>query len=213
MKMKSMKRTCGMPNKKCGGEFRTPMPENGSLEDLVSWWIAEKRPFFKEMLAFFGEGSLDLAIERASAIDRAEGESCYYLHQKRISKEALAEWQALLRRNKAKILKCEKESFEDLLALLESINKPKSGIGALTRYDTALRLSAKLGCLPKKVVHLHAKAQIPGAKQYPKKDVPRLVADFPPTVKQRLKAYEIEDFLCVCQDKLKPSMFKEMLKQ
>jgi len=130
------------------------------------------------------------------------------LHQKRISKEALAEWQALLRRNKAKILKCEKKSFEDLLGLLEGF-KPK-GIGPLTCYDTALRLSAKLGCLPKKVVHLHAGAQIPGDK---KKNVPRLVADFPPTVKQRLKAYEIEDFLCVCQDNLKPSMFKEMLKQ
>lgn len=208
MKMKPMKRTCGMPNKKCGGEFRTPMPENGSLEDLVSWWIAEKRPFFKEMLAFFGEGSLDLAIKRAAAKGSTEGESCYYSHQKRISKEKLSQWQALLRRNKAKISKCEKESFEDLLGLLEGF-KP-NGIGPLTCYDTAFRLSAKLGCLPKKVVHLHAGAQIPGDK---KKNVPRLVADFPPTVKQRLKAYEIEDFLCVCQDKLKPSMFKEMLKQ
>ena len=210
-----MKRICGMPggkvSKTCGCECETPMPENGSLEDLVSWWIAAKRPFFKKMLCFFGEGSLDLAIKRAAAKGSTEGESCYYSHQNRISKEKLSQWQALLRRNKAEISECEKESFEDLLGLLEGF-KP-NGIGPLTCYDTAFRISAKLGCLPKKVVHLHAKAQIPGAKQYPKKDVPRLVADFPPTVKQRLKAYEIEDFLCVCQDKLKPSMFKEMLKQ
>jgi len=209
-----MKRICGMPggkvSKTCGCECATPMPENGSLEDLVDWWIAERRPFFKKMLAFFKEGSLEDVIRLASGHDRPEDKKHYYSHQNCIPKEALAEWHDVLLNHQAEIAECEKKSFEDLLGLLEGF-KP-NGIGPLTCYDTALRLSAKLDCLPKKSAFLHAGAQLPKGKRY-SENRPKRVADFPPTVKQRLKAYEIEDFLCVCQDKLKPSMFKEMLKQ
>ena len=195
---------------KCGCKCETAMPKNGSLEGYVSWWIAAKRPFLKKMLRFFEEGSLEAVIKRASSIDRSGGAGKYLSHQNCISKKALVKWNRLLLSQMAPISECEEKPFESLLELLKAINKPKSGIGPVTCYDTAFRISAKLKCLPKKVVHLHAGAQIPGAK---KKNVTRLVADFPPTVKQRLKAYEIEDFLCVCQKELKESMFGKELKQ
>lgn len=125
-------------------------------------------------------------------------------HQRRVGRrtlEALANQVATIEQE----LKAAR-NFDELYRLLEELNVP--GIGALTVYDTALRIAhVKTACLPDKI-YLHTGTRA-GARQV----VPHLArqayiykTDLPAALKHSdLNCAELEDLLC---HMMKP-LFKE----
>ena len=75
-------------------------------------------------------------------------------------------------------------------------------------YDTALRIGANIGCLPKDLVYLHAHARIPDVRS----GVPHIGKTELSKDRKALKAlklweaYEIEDFLCIYHEQIKKLM-------
>lgn len=128
-------------------------------------------------------------------------------HQRRVGRrtlEALANQVATIEQE----LKAAR-NFDELYRLLEELNVP--GIGALTVYDTALRIAhVRTGCLPDKI-YLHT-----GTRAGARRVVPHLAGqafiyktDLPAVLKQSdLDCAELEDLLC---HMMKP-LFKECRK-
>lgn len=76
------------------------------------------------------------------------------------------------------------------------------GIGELTVYDTALRIGAKLGLLPKKV-YLHAGTRAGARALGLNWKATSLAVRELPSELLTLTPHEIEDCLCIFKDKLK----------
>jgi hypothetical protein len=96
-------------------------------------------------------------------------------------------------------------SFDDLHERVGAAIGSLQGIGELTVYDTALRIGAKLGHLPK-AVYLHAGTRA-GARALGldwKAEVLPIRA-FPAELRV-LAPHEIEDCLCIFKDRLKKAV-------
>jgi hypothetical protein len=115
-----------------------------------------------------------------------------YHHQCRIPLAALQTATAKLLR--APLLKA--KDFDELLRVVARAIGPIQGIGALTVYDTALRIGAKLGLQPTRV-YLHAGTRAGARILGLTWRAPYLeVAECPPELRV-LAPHEIEDCLCI----------------
>lgn len=175
-------------------------PGVSGLKDIVSVYIQEHRPRIERQLRLFRiQRTLEDAISMAGLATSPTGKR--FDHQRRIPREALKVSAETLLKAEARIKGC--KTFHDLIELVESEIRPIDGIAALTVYDTAVRIGAKLGLEPDRV-YLHAGTKA-GAKALGlsvrkkkwlgAKDLPK---EF-----RRLKPGEIEDCLCIFKGQFK----------
>ena len=126
-----------------------------------------------------------------------------YSHQRRLSKAALEQARDILLKNEKAMETC--RNFDDLFTLFEQLLIPIKGIGNLYVYDTALRIGAKMGLLPRRV-YLHAGTRV-GAIALGLDGKAKVieVSQLPDWLHQ-LEPHEIEDVLCIFKDKLQMRM-------
>jgi len=174
-----------------------------NYESIVRAYISRIRPHAKVELDWFREQpSLDSAIELASLAVNSKGKR--HPHQRRLKKANLLETKSVLSANSRVLKKC--RDFEELFLVVEAMLEPISGIGELYVYDTALRIGARLGLLPK-MVYLHAGTRV-GAKvlgfdgKAKALEISVLPKEF-----RRLEPYEIEDLLCIFKSELSDESF------
>lgn len=191
----------------CGKPVLTT-PGNQSLSGLMSQWEKENRPGLRNLLDGFRTSSFPDALKAASHGEwppNSEKAGKRHPHQWRISDKAMKQWAAKLGKAQAKIRSFQGRAFEELFDFFDEQARTVSGIGPLMVYDTALRIGANIGCLPKDWIYLHAHARIPSVRAA----VPRIEkAKLHETLKalEKWEAYEIEDFLCIYQRQIKELM-------
>ncbi|MGN6107866.1 MAG: hypothetical protein ACTHU0_22350 [Kofleriaceae bacterium] len=146
-----------------------------------------------ELESFRGLPSLEIAVRRAAIAITLDEKR--FAHQRRLKEAHLA-------RAEAKLMGCiEKiratEDFAALFALVKRTVGHLGGLGELYVYDTALRISAKKGTLPRRV-YLHAGARM-GAKalNIEVQGVVGLFRSELPGELRELEPHEIEDVLCI----------------
>lgn len=188
----------------CGKPVLTT-PGNQSLSGLMSQWEKKNRPGFHEYLDGYRSSSFPEALKAASRGEcppNGKDVGKRHFHQRRIPKTAIKQWASKLDKAQAQIQSFLGLSFEDLFDFLDERARTIDGIGPLMVYDTALRIGANIECLPKGWVYLHAHARIPGVRskvhRIPKSELPEEFKAL-----EVWEAYEIEDFLCVCQKQIK----------
>ena len=164
-----------------------------SLRDCVSHYILNFRNKAAEELECYKDiPTFREAINRASTARTSEDKR--HPHQRRIPGFVLRKWcQKPI--NKRRALKSAK-NFDQLFRNVEKVGNGIDGIGSLTIYDTAHRIGASRGVLPRKV-YLHAGARV-GARTLElnwEKDALK-ISELPKAF-WRLKPYEIEDCLCI----------------
>lgn len=179
--------------------------EKDDLEQLVREWIKNARPRSK-VESRFNENmkSLNEAIKYAALAKTSENKR--HSHQRQ-NEKALEIWAKQLLAPKVKKHIKSSPDFRRLISVVEaeaekvnpsiSSKFPGTGnrIGELTIYDTAHRIGAYLSIYPKEVyLHCGTKkgAGLLGLRVN-RKSIP--MKDFSAPI-QRLKAHEIEDFLC-----------------
>lgn len=165
------------------------------LNSIVRAYIARCRANSEDELGSFkAEPNLATAVERAGRAEMPGGRR--YHHQRRLPAALLRFATKELRRGGLGRAR----SFDELHQLVHDAIGLLHGIGELTVYDTALRIGAKLGHLPKRV-YLHsgtrAGARALGldwrASFLEVRDVPSEL--------RVLRPHEIEDCLCIFKDK------------
>lgn len=192
------KKTPGATNGGCGGP-----PQIGSrtksLSGLMSQWEKENRPDLYEILDGYRSAKFPDALKAASRGEyppNGEKAGTRHPHQWRIPKAAVKHWVGKLSKAQVRIQTFRGHPFESLFDFLDKQARSVFGIGPLMVYDTALRIGANIGSLPRDWVYLHAHARIPGVRF----GVSRIrKTELPEDLKAlgTLKAYEIEAFLCV----------------
>ena len=143
------------------------------------------------------------AIKKAT---RSRFDARKHPHQKRIPNDVLENFLLEIKRYSRKLNNL--TYFHDIFELISCIGSQIKGIGKLTNYDVSLRIAFYLyhkteveSVLPTKV-YLHSGALV-GAKRILNKIPQSKIVEvnaFPKAI-QKLKPYEIEDFLCVYKDK------------
>ncbi len=163
------------------------------LAKLVAEYRLKHLPRAKEERGFFKNLTREKALEHAGLAMWKDGRRLR--HQNLIVRGALPRARRALEGIKGKL-----DGVRDFDALHELIGRSVGdirGIGELYIYDTALRLGAQLGHPPRRV-YLHAGprngARSLGCINYRARSVE--VKCFPPEL-QDLRAYQIENFLCV----------------
>lgn len=167
-------------------------------EAIIRTYITKIRPQTKRELDWFGQQPTLSAAIRLAAL--AVNSNCIrYSHQRRFSKAVLEQAQDVLLKNEKAMEVC--QNFDDLFNLLERLLVPIKGVGELYVYDTALRIGAKIGLLPRKV-YLHAGTRV-GAKALGLDGKAKAieVSQLPDWLHQ-LEPHEIEDVLCIFKDEL-----------
>jgi hypothetical protein len=176
---------------------RQPRPEFHSLSEVIDDYIRRHRASAAAEMDFFRKKSFPVAIEYAALYKLPNGHR--HPHSYRRKLKALEESYRRLRAIPGEMRKC--SSFEALHDLIEREIRPICDIGALTVYDVATRIGARLGLEPEKV-YLHsgtregAKALGLG-KRRKTLEPAELPAEF-----GRLSTREIEDCLCLYKDHL-----------
>ena len=207
--MSCSKQTPGKTQKsKNGCCGKSPQTGSGtkSLPELMSEWKKECRSRLYELLDGYRTSSFPDALKAASHGENApNGEKAgkRHPHQYRILNKAMKQWEAKLGKAQTKIQSFRGRAFEDLFDFLDKQAHTVSGIGPLMVYDTALRIGANIRCLPKDCIYLHAHATIPTIHDF------RITrTQLPKELKAlgSLKAYEIEDFLCIYHEQVKKLM-------
>ena len=167
------------------------------LATIIRAYISRYRPGTRDELAGFrDERNRAAAIKRAGMAERSDGKR--YSHQRRLPKALLKAATAELQRAKLGTA----TDFDDLHNRVERAIGCFVGIGELMVYDTSLRVGAHLGLLPSRV-YLHRGTRVGAralgldwrAKSVGVRDCPREL--------RVLKAHEIEDCLCIFEDKFK----------
>jgi hypothetical protein len=163
-----------------------PLPH--SYEEIVQVFISECRPRIDtEVVHYRTRPSLRAVIRLASAGKKANGK--LDSHQRWLRPRFIAEIRSQLMAVEADLQNS--AGFEELFEVVEG------AIGSsrpLMVYDTAFRIGAFLGKLPRRV-YLHAGAQ-EGAEHlgiFNQRSIRR--SQLPPAF-HRLKCYEVEDCLC-----------------
>lgn len=167
-------------------------------EAIIRTYTTQIRPRVNEELNWFRQQpTLREALRLAALAINNKGKR--YSHQRRLSKTVLEQARDILLENEKEIRRS--QDFDGLFALLERLLLPVKGLGELYVYDTALRISAKMGVLPKRV-YLHAGTRV-GAKAlgFDGKAKTLEVSQLPEWL-QQLQPHEIEDVLCIFKDKL-----------
>lgn len=195
----------------CHSEHPSDGIDKDDLLGCVKEWRKKEKPRIKNEFQFYEDaGSLKESIKKAALAKKSNGKR--HPHQRQNS-ECLVIWfnRLVLPRIRKKIRAA--DDFKQLISEIElqskKVNPTISSrflgkgnrIGELAIYDTAHRIGAYLGIHPERV-YLHR-----GTREGARDLRDRLgltlkisrkslsVAEFPPAI-QRLKAHEIEDFLC-----------------
>jgi len=182
------------------GGNRRNYEETMRPEAIIRTYITTIRPRANEELDWFRQQpTLSEAIRLAALAVNSKGKR--YSHQRRLGKTVLEQARDILLENEKAIEACRDQDFNDLFTLLEQLLAPINGLGELYVYDTALRIGAKIGLLPRRV-YLHAGTRV-GAKAlgFDGKAKTIEVSQLPDWLHQ-LEPHEIEDVLCIFKDKL-----------
>ncbi len=147
----------------------------------------------QELEAFRLESSLAAAVDRASAARDSNGKR--YKHQSRLTKRALAD--VHLRLAGENLTAC--GDFDELHRLIESRLRSIHGVGELMIYDTAVRIGALLGHLPKRI-YLHRGTRRGARELGLDWRAPYVEMDAIPIEMRVLEPHEIEDCLCIFRD-------------
>lgn len=178
-------------------EMLSCRPESGSMDshnDIVDAYIEDWREGAQRERQFFKDcRSLQLAIKFAALCKLPSGKR--HPHQYRVPRAVLAEAESNLQECAAGIQGC--ETFNELHELVQ---REIGGIGMLTVYDVATRIGAHLDLAPERV-YLHA-GTAAGAKALGLVGRETLSRADLPKAFRRLRAYEIEDCLCLYKTQL-----------
>lgn len=182
-----------------------------NTEGIIRIYTTEIRPHANEELNWFKkQPTLSEAINLAALAVNREGKR--YSHQRRLRREVLEQARNILLENQEDIKYS--PSFDDLHNSFLRLLDPVKGLGELYCYDTALRIGANIGLFPERV-YLHAGTR-KGVKALglDSKASALEVSQFPEWLHQ-LKAYEIEDVLCIFKDRfeIKPKHVVKDLKK
>ncbi len=169
-----------------------------NVGEIVERYILEYRDKHEREMNFYREQpSLRKAVSLAA---RCIGMCGKHPHQWRLTERTLNSTAAELESILKKIGKC--RDFASLLSLVEHTLETVRGIGELTTYDIAHRVGAYLGLEPE-LVYLHRGtrdgAMILGIDRKLRAIEPSVL----PSAFRRLRAYEMEDALCIYKDELK----------
>jgi hypothetical protein len=177
-------------------------PVQGSvLQSLVQEYLTTIAPSREIDLKWYGEmSSLSEVITRA-ALGQVRG-GVRHPHQRHTPRHTL---EAAAKRV-AKVKRLDRaRDFEELLAQVTKACWGLRGLGVLTRYDIAFRIGLYLKKYPR-YVYLHAGPR-EGAKALglPHTRAYLSVGDLPLELRS-LEPWQVEDFLCVYKDELRPAM-------
>ena len=180
----------------CRPADQVELGEAATLDEIVRHYIRYHRPCAKAEIDYFAAlPSVAEAKRRAGWAERPDGKR--HPHQARITGTALRRTSDQLAR--LRVQRC--GSFEELHGLLEETIGGSRGVGALTVYDTALRVGAKLGLSPRRV-YLHAGVRKGAAALGLGRGRDYLRPDELPAAFRPLAPREIEDSLCIYKDQL-----------
>lgn len=172
-----------------------------SLRAMVRWYITYKRPCAKAELDSFRCQPWEAAVERAALALNARGKR--FSHQRRLKQRALRNAERILSDSLGKLRNS--KSFAALHELVMDLLHGISGLGELYYYDTALRIGARLNLMPHRV-YLHRGtrdgARALGLDWRADSLHPRVL----PRELTVLEPHEMEDFLCIFKDRLRPNM-------
>lgn len=170
-----------------------------TLQSVVRAYRQRHRPRARAELDFYASlPSLGEAVLRAARAERPDGKR--HDHQTRIRRSAIQEVQRRL----ARLNLSRARDFHDLHTRIDAAIGPVPGIGALTVYDTTLRIGAKLGLEPE-FVYLHAGTRA-GAKALGLRSTALYLRPSElPTELRTLRPHEVEDVLCIFKQQLRRS--------
>ena len=198
-----MTKACGHREGGRGGSHKT-QGSFKTLADIVAAYIRCGREDLDKDLAYYrASGTWARAVERASKAERHDG--TFHPHQWRVGEATMA-------KVKEPLLALGRRKFDNFGALHEAVREAvcKKGhkiprIGPLAVYDTALRLAAFRGILPDRV-HLHS-GTLEGAKNLGLnlREKKSLAMSDLPSEFRKLKAYEVENCLCIYKEHFKPA--------
>ena len=175
--------------------------QNSRLNQYIAKYMA--RTNLGKWLNYYKNLPLKRAIKESAIAIGPNGKK--HPHQRRIPKKILKKVARILVKNKGKINHC--NSFEDLINLVYQKVKKVKGFGELCVYDTALRIGASKNIYPEKMVYIHAGTDV-GCKNLKLKNSNYKVWKVLPVDNnlpkplRKLKAYEIEDFLCIYKSEI-----------
>jgi hypothetical protein len=168
-----------------------------TIEEVVAACIRDCRPAALGEMRFFAiQRSLEDAVRYAALCLVPSGKR--HSHQRRLPIAVLEEAERRLQLVPDELTKA--RDFAALHQVVELKIRPIRGIGVLTVYDVAHRISAFLG-KPPDLVYLHAGTRVGAAALGFKGDV--LDPDQLPAAFGVLTAAEIEDCLCSYKDELR----------
>jgi hypothetical protein len=166
---------------------------------LVRHYISNKRSEAQEELDSFRGQPFEEALKRAALGIDKRGKRLS--HQRRLKGSVLRKTRNILLEAANELQRC--RSFDQLHNLVKEHLKGIRGLAELYYYDTALRVGARLGRMPKRV-YLHRGtrdgARALGLDWRSDSLDPRAL----PKALAVLEPYEIEDFLCIYKDQLRP---------
>jgi hypothetical protein len=167
-----------------------------SYSAVVDAYIRDWRDGAQRERQFFKGCSLQRVIEFAALCKLPGGKR--HPHQYRLPRAVLAEAGSNLQEAAAEIRGC--QTFADLHDLVRREIGGIAGIGRLTVYDVATRIGAHLDLAPERV-YLHA-GTAAAAKALGIKAGETVSRAALPDAFRRLRAYEIEDCLCLYKRQL-----------
>lgn len=185
------------PNPTCAHKGQRPR----TLRGMVRHYILSSRPRARAELCTFCRLPFEEALERAALAKHKDGKR--FDHQRRLRNSQLRRARNILLGAAEELRRC--RSFDRIHNLIKEHLNGIRGLAELYYYDTALRIGASLGLIPKRV-YLHRGTR-DGARalgldwradSLDPRALTKELADLDP--------YEIEDFLCIYKDHLRPAM-------
>lgn len=172
-----------------------------TLRGMVRHYILHYRPRARAELWTFCRQPFEEALERAALAQDERGKR--FSHQKPLKGSELRKARRALLDSAKELRRC--DSFDQLHNLITEHLNGIRNLGGLYYYDTALRIGASLHLMPERV-YLHSGTR-DGARALgldwradplDPRALPKALGDLEP--------YEIEDFLCIYRDHLRPGM-------
>ena len=179
---------------------RIPPPsDSANNQELVQHYIRYRRPILESELREFSEkDTFFAALEIAVHARNAKGKR--FDHQRRLKRHVIPRVWEISRYREPQLQEC--KTFQELFSQVEFIMKKVPNAGDLYKYDTALRIGAKLGLAPE-AVYLQTGALKGARRLLPGTKCRTLPKDAFPKEFQPLSCSEIENFLCSYKDRLK----------